>query len=49
MPSIQTTPKKQKQKHRKRKNQPRHPTDIGNTKVPLSNNRHQQRYELLKD
>ena len=49
MPTIPTTPKKQKHKHRKRKNRLRQPMDIGTPKVPLSNNWHQQRHELLKD
>ncbi len=49
MPTRQTIPKQQKHKHRKRKTQPRHPTDIGTPKVPPSKNRHQQRHELLRD
>ncbi len=49
MSARQTSSKKQKHKHLNRKNQPRHPTDIGTPKVPLSNNRHQQRHELLSD
>lgn len=49
MPTRQISPKKQKHKHRKRKDRLRNPTDIGTPKVPLSNHRHQQRHELLRD
>ena len=49
MPTIQTSSKKQKQKHRNWKNQPRHPTDIGTPNVSLRNNWHQQQHELLSD
>ena len=49
MPTIQIIHKKQKHKRRKRKNQQKHSQDIGTPQVPLSKNRHQQRYELLSD
>jgi len=49
MSTRQTNSKKQKHKHLKRKDRQIRSLDIGTPKVPLSNNWHQQRYELLSD